>query len=99
MAARHEHSRRFKFDIVTAHCAAGRFKLASLFLAMLFLDLDDQKLVDCRFLGAFGALSRLGLLLTHASNCLEDVIRRKIRLEVTHEAVWVESAVRSLHVD
>ena len=93
MATRHEHSRRFTFDIVTAHCAAGRLKLTSLFLAMFFLDLDDQKLVNCRFLGSFRALSRLGLLLTHASNRLEDVIRREIRLEVTHETVWVESAV------
>ena len=99
VAARHEHSRRFKFDIVTAHGAAGRLKLTSLSLAMLFHNLDDKKLLNRRFLGLFGALPRLGLLLTHTPDRLENVIRREVRLEVAHETVGVEPAVGCLHID
>ena len=41
---------------------------------MLLLNLDIQEVINGRFLGTLGPFSGLGLLLTHASDVLKNVI-------------------------
>lgn len=84
---------------MAAHSARRRLKLASFLLAMLFLDLDDGKTIDCLFLRLLGSLAPLSFLFAQSAYLFEYVVTCETLVIIIHEIVGVKLAILHLHAE